>query len=105
MHDTPEPGEGTALRLDGVGRRYGLSGPWVLREVTFDLPAGSLVRIEGANGSGKSTLLRIVAGVDQPTAGRVLGRPPRRPTSPSASRPRCPSRCCAISPISAPSAA
>jgi ABC-type Mn2+/Zn2+ transport system ATPase subunit len=63
------------LRLDGVGRRYGLRGPWVLRGVTLDVPAGALVRVEGANGSGKSTLLRLLAGVDAPDAGRVTGRP------------------------------
>ncbi|MEV6007193.1 ATP-binding cassette domain-containing protein [Streptomyces sp. NPDC051976] len=62
-------------RLDGVGRRYGVRGPWVLRDLTLDLPPGALVRIEGANGTGKSTLLRIVAGVDPPTAGEVRGRP------------------------------
>ncbi|MFG1808499.1 ATP-binding cassette domain-containing protein [Streptomyces sp. NPDC049040] len=63
------------LRLDGVGRRYGLRGPWVLRGVTLDVPAGALVRVEGVNGSGKSTLLRILAGVDAPDAGRLAGRP------------------------------
>lgn len=63
------------LRLDGVGRRYGLRGPWVLRDVTLEVPPGALVRVEGANGSGKSTLLRILAGVDAPGAGRIAGRP------------------------------
>ncbi|WP_063762193.1 ABC transporter ATP-binding protein [Streptomyces sp. NRRL F-5123] len=65
----------TVLRLDGVGRRYGLRGPWVLRDVALELLAGALVRVEGVNGSGKSTLLRLLAGVDRPTAGRVTGRP------------------------------
>jgi ABC-type Mn2+/Zn2+ transport system ATPase subunit len=69
VHDTG------LLRLDGVGRRYGLRGPWVLRGVTLDVPAGALVRVEGVNGSGKSTLLRILAGVDAPDTGRVTGRP------------------------------
>lgn len=64
-----------ALRLDGVGRRYGMHGPWALRGVTLQAPVGSLVRVEGTNGSGKSTLLRIVAGVDRPTTGVVTGRP------------------------------
>ncbi|MFI1097609.1 ATP-binding cassette domain-containing protein [Streptomyces sp. NPDC020917] len=63
------------LRLDGVGRRYGLRGPWVLRDVALAAEPGAVVRVEGPNGSGKSTLLRIVAGVDRPTAGRVTGRP------------------------------
>ncbi|MFH9727196.1 ATP-binding cassette domain-containing protein [Streptomyces sp. NPDC017254] len=65
------------MRLERVGRRHGLRGPWVLREVGLELPAGTLVRIIGTNGTGKSTLLRLLAGVDAPTEGRVTGRPPR----------------------------
>ncbi|MCZ4103603.1 ATP-binding cassette domain-containing protein, partial [Streptomyces sp. H39-C1] len=63
------------MRLERVGRRYGLGGPWVLRDVDLDVPPGSLLRVQGANGSGKSTLLRIVAGVDRPSTGRITGRP------------------------------
>lgn len=63
------------MRLRGVGRRYGLAGPWVLRGVDLDVPAGSLTRVEGTNGSGKSTLLRLLAGIDAPTSGRITGRP------------------------------
>ncbi|MBM9618595.1 ATP-binding cassette domain-containing protein [Streptomyces zhihengii] len=63
------------MRLRGVGRRYGLAGPWVLRAVDLDVPRGALIRVEGANGSGKSTLLRLLAGIDAPTEGRVTGRP------------------------------
>ncbi len=63
------------MRLEGVGRRYGIGGPWVVRDVDLDVPAATLLRIEGANGSGKSTLLRLLAGIDAPSAGRVTGRP------------------------------
>ncbi|WP_367130665.1 MULTISPECIES: ATP-binding cassette domain-containing protein [Streptomyces] len=63
------------MRLTGVGRRYGLGGPWILRDLDLDLPGGSLLRVEGANGSGKSTLLRLLAGIDAPSAGRITGRP------------------------------
>ncbi|WP_186779471.1 ABC transporter ATP-binding protein [Streptomyces salinarius] len=63
------------LRLDGVGRRYGVRGPWVLRGVDLALVPGTLVRVEGGNGTGKSTLLRLLAGIDAPTEGRVTGRP------------------------------
>ncbi|MFH9734062.1 ATP-binding cassette domain-containing protein [Streptomyces sp. NPDC017260] len=63
------------LRLDGVGRRYGIRGPWVLRGVDLGVEPGTLVRVEGTNGTGKSTLLRLLAGIDAPTEGRVTGRP------------------------------
>ncbi|MEJ8671535.1 ATP-binding cassette domain-containing protein [Streptomyces sp. MS1.AVA.1] len=63
------------LRLDNVGRRYGLRGPWVLRGVHLTVPPGNLIRVEGPNGTGKSTLLRLLAGIDAPTEGRITGRP------------------------------
>ncbi|MFH0516142.1 ATP-binding cassette domain-containing protein [Streptomyces sp. M41] len=63
------------LRLDNVGRRYGLRGPWVLRGIHLTVPPGALIRFEGPNGTGKSTLLRLLARLDAPTEGRVTGRP------------------------------
>ncbi|WP_329036728.1 ATP-binding cassette domain-containing protein [Streptomyces sp. NBC_01725] len=65
------------MELRGVGRRYGVGGPWVLRGVDLSLPPYSLIRLEGTNGSGKSTLLRLLAGIDSPTEGCVTGRPGR----------------------------
>lgn len=64
------------MRLDGVGKRYGRGGRWVLRGADLDLEPGALVRIEGPNGSGKSTLLKLAAGIERPSEGRV--RRPRR---------------------------
>ncbi|NUQ97846.1 MAG: ATP-binding cassette domain-containing protein [Streptomyces sp.] len=63
------------LRLDNVGRRYGLRGPWVLRGVHLAVTPGTLTRVEGPNGTGKSTLLRLLAGLDAPSEGRITGRP------------------------------
>ncbi|MFI8511757.1 ATP-binding cassette domain-containing protein [Streptomyces sp. NPDC085460] len=77
MTTTGRERERGPVRLAGVGRRYGPRGPWVLRGVDLDLPAGRLVRAAGANGTGKSTLLRLVAGVDAPAEGRITGRPAR----------------------------
>ncbi|MEU7059720.1 ATP-binding cassette domain-containing protein [Streptomyces sp. NPDC046197] len=63
------------LRLEAVGRRYGVRGPWILRGVDLAVAPGTLTRIEGANGTGKSTFLRLLAGIDAPTEGRITGRP------------------------------
>lgn len=63
------------MRLQAVGKRYGLRQPWVVRSVSQELAAGRLIKVEGPNGSGKSTLLRVMAGVTAPSAGRVTGRP------------------------------
>ena len=63
------------MRLERVGKRYGFRQPWIVRDVSLDLPAGRLVRLEGVNGSGKSTLLRVIAGVSAPSSGTVTGRP------------------------------
>src|SRR5580692_1394917 len=63
------------MRLEAVGKRYGLRQPWVVRDVSLDVPAGRLIRVAGPNGSGKSTLLRVVAGVTTASRGRVSGRP------------------------------
>jgi ABC-2 type transport system ATP-binding protein len=63
------------VRLEAVGKRYGLRQPWIVRDVAQEVAAGRLIRLEGPNGSGKSTLLKVMAGVSTPSAGRVSGRP------------------------------
>jgi sulfate/thiosulfate transport system ATP-binding protein len=43
-----------------------------LDDVSIEVPDGSLTALLGPSGSGKSTLLRVIAGLEQPDAGRVL---------------------------------
>jgi lipopolysaccharide transport system ATP-binding protein len=45
---------------------------WALRNVNLRVEPGEVFALVGPNGSGKSTLLQIVAGIMQPTRGRVI---------------------------------
>ena len=46
-------------------------GPAILRGVDLALAAGEAVALMGRNGAGKSTLLRLLAGLAEPTRGKV----------------------------------
>jgi ABC-2 type transport system ATP-binding protein len=63
------------VRLEGIGKRYRPTGPWVLRDVDASIGPGELVRVTGPNGSGKSTLLRLISGASVPSRGRITSRP------------------------------
>jgi putative ABC transport system ATP-binding protein len=55
-----------SMRLSSGGRSVD-----VLTDVSLEVPAGQFLAIAGPSGSGKSTLLGLIAGLDQPTAGRI----------------------------------
>jgi ribose transport system ATP-binding protein len=79
-----EPAAGASsppfLVAEDIAKSYG--GVQALKGVSLDLRHGEVHGLVGANGAGKSTLIRILAGVTQPDAGRILldGAPVLVPT-------------------------
>ena len=66
---------GVALTLHGLTKRYGERE--VLRQAQLHIEPGQFVAIVGRSGCGKSTLLRLVAGLENASAGSVAvdGKP------------------------------
>ena len=60
-----------AVQLQAVDKRYAVGG-FALQGLHLSFPARQLTTVLGPSGCGKSTVLRLVAGLEQPSAGRVL---------------------------------
>jgi sn-glycerol 3-phosphate transport system ATP-binding protein len=58
------------LVLDGLRKNFG--AVQVLQGIDLSLASGEMLVIVGASGCGKSTLLRLVAGLETPSAGRIV---------------------------------
>ena len=57
------------IEFAGVRKAYG--DRLLMDDVSFRIPAGAIVGIIGPNGAGKSTLFRMIAGKEQPDAGKI----------------------------------
>jgi ABC-type Fe3+/spermidine/putrescine transport system ATPase subunit len=63
------------VRVDGVSKRYlhRVKGEhYAARDVRLDVAPGEFLTLLGPSGCGKTTTLRIIAGFEQPDAGRVF---------------------------------
>ncbi|MCC6679109.1 MAG: ATP-binding cassette domain-containing protein [Phycisphaerales bacterium] len=58
------------IRVEGLSKSFGEHE--VLRNISFDVMRGQIVAIVGASGSGKTVLMHLMAGLIEPSAGRVL---------------------------------
>ena len=54
----------------GITKRFG--EVVAVDELSLTMPGGSFFALLGPSGCGKTTMLRMVAGLETPTAGRVL---------------------------------
>ena len=73
----PSPAGSPLLVFDSVGFTYpGRDAP-ILKDLSFVVPAGGFVSVEGPSGGGKSTLLRLACRLEVPDCGQILldGRP------------------------------
>ena len=59
-----------AIRLTELTKEY-RHGPRAVDDVTLEIGDGEFMVLVGPSGCGKSTLLRLVAGIEEPTAGSV----------------------------------
>jgi glycerol transport system ATP-binding protein len=57
------------IRAENIIKSYGKKS--VLRDLSFEVEAGSFLTVLGSTGCGKTTLLRILAGIEKPDSGRI----------------------------------
>jgi ATP-binding cassette, subfamily B, bacterial len=58
--------------FENVSFRYPGTERWVLKDVSFRIPAGSVIALVGENGAGKTTLVKLLCRMYEPTEGRIL---------------------------------
>ena len=57
------------LSAKNVTKRFG--GLVAVNDISFDIPEGSIVSLIGPNGAGKTTFFNIIAGIYDPTSGKI----------------------------------
>lgn len=71
MSSTPTAGDGTAIRLVEVTKRFTARGAPAVDALSLDVAAGSVMALLGPSGCGKTTTLRMINRLIEPTSGRI----------------------------------
>jgi len=72
MSETAPPQAAGGIELEGVSKRYGGEREPAVHPTDLRIERGEFFSLLGPSGCGKSTTLRMIAGFEEPTAGRVL---------------------------------
>ncbi len=64
------PGPEPFLRIEGVSKNFGSFT--AVRDVSLSVAKGEIFSLLGGSGCGKTTLLRMLAGFEEPSAGRIF---------------------------------
>lgn len=58
------------MLLKNISKSFGEKE--IFKDLSFELPEGSITAIKGASGRGKTTLVNIIAGIEKPDTGEVI---------------------------------
>lgn len=60
------------LKVENLMFRYGKKENKVLDDINFSISQGSVIGLVGDNGTGKTTLMKLISGILQPNAGKIV---------------------------------
>jgi ATP-binding cassette subfamily B protein len=62
----------TGIRFEDVGFHYPGKDAWALRHVNLEILPGESIALVGENGAGKTTFVKLLAGLYEPSEGRIV---------------------------------
>ncbi|MEP7052635.1 MAG: ABC transporter ATP-binding protein [Pseudomonadota bacterium] len=62
----------SGIRFENVGFHYPGKEAWALRHINLDIAPGDSIALVGENGAGKTTFVKLLAGLYEPSEGRIV---------------------------------